>query len=267
MKKLSLLLGAAVILMMGFAITISNASATDTGFQTAVEPELKSGSSDTQLSAPELAFQELNSKALASIGEGWIYVMEIHKHDVDPLPDIEGLIPLVDTTSESWFYINSAGRAERSVTVVRTMDGQIDQVGIYSNGTGWNTKVDEIMPREPFLFEGWHYGLPYLHLKSPDIKLNNIIKGGIELTEFTITVAEKEPVDMLDYDKALVSMEHYYAFDTSTGFLVIKKTIAHLEDGTQREADYIQVDVKIGVEPPIDVLKYFDVKKEREEQK
>jgi hypothetical protein len=265
MKKLSLLLGAAVILMMGFAITISNASATDTGFQAAMEPELKSGSSDTQVSAPELAFQELNSKALASIGEGWFYYKDYQKHDVDP-PTIEGVIPLVDTTTDYWYYINSSGMVERFVTIQRTMDGQIAQVGIYSDGTAWNTTVDEIVRTETFLFE-LHYGLPY-HLKSPDMKINNIIKNGSGLVEFTNRFTEEKPIDLLDYSKALLSMEYYYYFDAVTGFIVSAKTIAHLEDGTQREFLYVQIEeIKLNAEPPADVLQYFEIKKNREEQK
>jgi hypothetical protein len=158
-------------------------------------------------------------------------------------------------------------KLERSITIERTMDGQIRQVGILSDGTAWNTVVDEIIRREPAKFEGIHYGLPYLHLKSPDMVTNENVKDGIALIEFVITITEKEPVDMLDYEQHLVAMEHHYIFDASTGFLVSKKTIVHLEDGTQRELDNIQVEVKIGVEPPDDILKYFAIKKEREEQK
>lgn len=266
MKKPLICLGLAAILLIGFAVTVNNTSATNSGSLAITELELKNDSSETQISPSEIAFQELNNKVLASIGEGWLYVRENQKHDVDPLPSVDGLIPLTDTITDMWYYINSSGMVERSVTIQRTMDGQISQVGIYSNGTAWNTMVDEIISAEPFLFEGIHYGLPY-YLKNPDMKINNILKDGSELTEFTITIAEKEPVDMLDYDKALVSMEHYYVFDKFTGFLVSKKTIANLEDGTQRELDNIQIEIKLGVEPPSDVLKYFDVKKDREGQK
>lgn len=267
MKKPSMLLGLAVVLLIGLAITISNARATASGGQTATERVLKNNSIEAQVSTPELVFQELNSKALTSVKGGWLYVNEYMTHDVDPLPAIEGLIPLVDTNTDMWYYINSSGVVEKFVTIERTMDGQIAQVGIYSNGTAWNTMVDEIISVETLLFEEILYGLPYSHLISPDLAISYILKDGLSSTEFTITVVEKEPVDMLDYDKALVSMEHRYIFDTVTGFLVGKKTIAHLEDGTQRESDNIQVVVKLGIEPPPDVLEYFEIKKDREEQK
>ena len=192
---------------------------------------------------------------------------EYMTHDVDSLPDIEGLIPLQDTVTEMWFYINSSGIVERSITIQETIDGQIVQVGVYSDGTAWNTLVDEIVPAEPFLFEGLHYGLPNSQLNSPDIHVNTIVNGELSVTEFSISILEDEPVDMLDYDKDLLFMDHYYVFDSLTGFLKTKKTIAHLEDGSQRELDFIQVEVKIGVEPPSDVLKYFEVKKYREDQK
>lgn len=257
MKKLFMYLGLALVLIVGLAVTVNNVRAINTSAQVV---------NATQLSPSELAFQELNNKALANIGEGWLYIKEYQKHDVDPIT-IEGVIPLVDTNTDMWYYINSSGIVEQSITIQKTMDGKIAQVGIYSNGTSWNTTVDEIVPMEPFLFDGIHYGLPYYHLKSPDLKISNNFQGKSELMEFTITVAEKEPIKMLDYSEVLVSLEHYYAFDVSTGFLVSKKTIALLQDGTQRELDNIQIEIKPGVNPPADVLKYFEIKKNREEQK
>lgn len=253
MKKIIVVLVLSGIVLTGLAIAIRTASATSVV--------------ETQISPPEKIFQELNNKALASVRGGWLYVKEYLTHDVDPLPDIEGLIPLQDTVTEIWYYINSNGMVEKFVTIEKTMDGEITQIGVFSDGTVWNSSVDEIVSQESFLFEGLHYGLPYSQLKSPDIKVNTVVNGDLNVTEFSISIPENEPIDMLDYDKALLSMEHYYVFDSLTGFLKTKKTIVHLEDGSQRELDFIQVEVKIGAEPPSEVLKYFDNKKDLEDQK
>lgn len=266
MKKPVIYLGLVGMLLIGLAITVNNVSATNFGSQVLTELDLKKNSNETQISSSELAFQELNNKALASINEGWVFVSEYQKHDVDPLPPVEGLIPLTDTNTDIWYYINSSGMVDRFVTIQKTMDGQIVQVGVFSDGTAWNTMVNEIVPMEPFSFERNDYGLSR-YLKTPDIKINNVVKDGAESTEFMVAITEKVPVDMLDYEKALTSTEYYYVFDVSTGFLVNQKTIVVLEDGTKRELDNIQIEIKIGAEPPADALKYFDLKKDREAQK
>lgn len=259
MKKLFMYLGLTLVLIVGFAITVNNASAINTSPQAAV----------TQLSPPELAYQELKNKALAKIGEGWLYMKDSQKFDVDP-PMEKGDVPLVDTTTDYWYYINSSGYVERFVTITRTMDGQTQQVGIYSNGTGWNTMVDEIEPMEPFFFDSFDYGLPY-GFKSPDFKSNNItLNGGSDAVEFTYTIMEEKPLDAFFYSASapLVSTEYDYIFNSATGFFVSSKTIAHLEDGTQRVLLHVQMEqIKFNAEPPADVLKYFELKKAREAQK
>jgi hypothetical protein len=267
MRKTLMLVSLALVLLIGLAVTINNVQATDSNRQLTGALKLRDDETEVQLSTPEIIFQEINNKALTSVKGGWLYVNEYQTHDVDPLPAVEGLLPLQDTDTDMWYYINSVGTVEQFVTIQRTINGQITQIGVYSNGTAWNTVVDEIIPMEPFSFEGIHYGLPGSHIKSPDITVNNLMKEGLNLTEFTIGVAEKEPVDILDYEKALVSIEHHYVFDASTGFLVSKRTIAHLEDGSQRELDNIQINVKLDIDPPPDVLEYFEMKSEREEQK
>jgi hypothetical protein len=252
MKKIIVVLVLSGILLTGLAIAVRAASSTSVV--------------ETQISPPEKIFQELNNKALASVKGGWLYVKEYLTHDVDPLPDIEGLIPLQDTVTEIWYYINSNGMVEKFVTIEKTVNGEITQIAVFSDGTVWNSSVDEIVTQESFLFEGLHYGLPS-QLKSPDIEVNTVVNGDLNVTEFSISIPENEPIDMLDYDKALLSMGHYYIFDSLTGFLKTKKTIAYLEDGSQRELDFIQVEVKIGAAPPSEVLKYFEIKKDRENQK
>lgn len=253
MKKIIVVLVLSGILLTGLAVAARAANVTSVV--------------DTQISPPEKIFQELNSKALASVKGDWLYVKEYVTHDVDPLPDIEGLIPLQDTVTEIWYYINPNGMVEKFVTIEKTLDGEITQIAVFSDATAWNSSVDEFVSQKPFLFEGLHYGLPYSQIKSPDIKVSTVVNGDLNVTEFSISIQENEPIDMLDYDKALLSMDHYYVFDNLTGFLITKKTIAHLEDGSERELDFIQVEVKIGVEPPSEVLKYFEIKKDRESQK
>lgn len=269
MKKLSGPLILAFVLLIGLAIAVSRAGAMDRDLQAANESEQQSGNSETQPPPAVLVFQELKNKALAKFSEGWLYMRDSQTHDVDS-PKNEGEFSLVDTTTDYWYYLNASGYVERFVTITRTMDGQIQQVGIYSDGTAWNTMVDEIELMESFFFEGFDYGLPY-GFKSPDFSSNNIIlDNGSEAVEFTYTLKDEEPISAFFYSSSarLVSTAYEYIFDSTTGFFVSERVIVRLEDGTQRVFLYVQrEEIKLNVEPPAEVLKYFEIKKDREEQK
>lgn len=266
MKKLYLIFGVILVLIIGVAFVAKNVSAVEGGNQIPFVADVKDNVEKKPPSQEEI-YKELKEKALSSVGEGWVYIREYQKYDVDPIPPVEGLIPLTDTITDMWYYINSSGMVERFVTIQRTMDGQIAQVGIYSNGTAWNTMVDEIIPMEPYLFEPFDYGLFY-QLKKPELKSEKINKkDGERVVEFKIKNVEKEPVKLLDYSKKLLSMEYQYVFDDATGFIVSVKNIASMEDGTQRDFSNTQIEeIRFNAEPPADVLEYFEIKKNREAQ-
>ncbi|MBI5826053.1 MAG: hypothetical protein HZB18_18675 [Chloroflexi bacterium] len=269
MKKLLVPLSLMLVLVIGFALTANRASAINSNARTAAMAESNISIEETPSSPAVQVFQELNKKGQAKIGEGWLYMRQSDKVDVDP-PKEEGVVPLIDTTMDGWYYINAKGFAERFVTITRTMDGQIQQVGIYSDGTTWNTMVDETEIMEPFFFENFNYGLPY-GFKSPDFKSNNIaLEDGSEAVLFTYTLKEEDPYYAFDYSSSarVEFMSYEYIFDSDTGFFVSLKQTVHFEDDSQRVLSYILLEeIKFIAEPPADVLKYFDLKKTREEQK
>lgn len=270
MKKLLVPLSLILVLLIGFALIANRASAINSSSRAAAIAESSDMSlEEVQSSAVLQIFQDLNNKAQAKIGEGWLYMRVSEKFDTDP-PKEEGGVQLVDTTGDYWYYINATGFVERFVTITRTMDGEIQQVGIYSDGTTWNTMVDEIEKMEPFFFENPHYGLPY-GFKSPDFKRNDItLEDGSRAIEFTYSLKEEEPFYAFDYSASarVESMSYEYIFSSDTGLFVSEKVIVQLEDGTQRVFLYLQMEkVEFNAEPPSEVLKYFDLKKTREEQK
>lgn len=270
MKKLLVPLSLMLILVIGFALTANRVSAVNSSSHTAAIAESSDMSlEEVQSSTALQIFQDLNDKAQAKIGEGWLYMRDSQKFDADPSKE-EGYVPLVDVTTDYWYYINGSGFAERFVTITRTMDGQIQQVGIYSDGTTWNTMVDEIEVMEPFFFESFNYGLPY-GFKSPDFKSNNItLEDGSNAVEFTYSLKEDKPIQLFQYSSSARAKDigFEYLFDSETGFFVSVKQIVHFEDGSQRILSYVQLEeIKFNAEPPADILKYFDLKKTREEQK
>ncbi len=273
MKKWVVFLGLAFVLLAGFVVAINQADAANLIPIDLANPGSSQVETPTTSPSPEQDFQELENKAQARIGEGWLYTRSLTKFDVDPFQEEElkeGFIPLVDTTSDHWRYVNASGYVERFVNIVRTMDGAIQQVGIYSDGTAWNTMVDEIVVMEPFRAEPFDYGLPY-GFKRPDFKSQKIVlENGLEAVLFTFTVKEEKPYKSFDYPASapVVSKESSYVFDAVSGFFISKTDIFRMEDGTQRVFLYLEMkEIIFNAKPPSDVLAYFELKKQREEQK
>lgn len=235
MKKRFILLGLSLVLLLGLAVAINQAGATSFIPVGMSKSEISRDETATTSPSAEQDFQELKEKAQARTGEGWLYMRDAQKFDVDP-PQVEGAIPLVDATTEYWYYIDSSGYVERFVTITRTMDGAIQQVGMYSDGTAWNTMVDEIVSMESFRAEPFDYGLPY-GFRSPDFQSQRIVlENGLEALLFTFTKKAEKPYQAFDYPASalVVSMESSYVFDAVSGFFVSKTDTVKMEDGTQR---------------------------------
>ncbi len=167
MKKLYLMLGVILALIVGVTFTAKNVAAVDSRDQTASLIDVKNNGGKPP-SSNEENYKELEQKALSNIKEGWFYMRDYVDYDVDTLTE-EGETPLVDTTTEYWFYINASGVVEKSISIGRTLDSDVPLVGIFSNGTSWDTVVDELRPTEPYLFEALDYGL-LSHLKKLELK-------------------------------------------------------------------------------------------------
>lgn len=222
---------------------------------------------EVELSAREV-YDQLNQKALTATRSGWLHGREHRKYDIDA-PNFgvhpNGMAIPTEEETDFWFYFNDEGFIERSVTIVRNMDGQVVQAGIYSNGTSWNTATNEIRSDEMFPWGyGFDYGLHY-YLDNPDLTWSNSSdQNDKPVTTFTIRVQEDKPAVVEEFSSPILAMDHYYYFDTETGFLSHTYSIAHLENGSQRIFEDIRVEFSTGVTPPPDVLAYFEQKLERE---
>ena len=227
-------------------------------------------------STPDLSasgfFQTLRMKTQAAARSNWVYFKEYSKGEVD-VSDFgafeNGQVLPTESISEQWMFVNEAGVVEQSISVQRTMEGEVVQVGVFSKGTGWNTATDEIIPQPPeaLSFE-LDYGLRFEFLRSPDLQLSHSIgPDGKRLAQFVITKKEDQPVLVREYKKPQQAMEVRYLFDEDTGFITSLEAIAHFEDGTERVYQSIQVEVKLGVTPSAEVYEYLQMKQDREGEK
>lgn len=263
--KISRLILIMMVALLAVSLVISSAVAVNTNISEVSARKAVKTSEDSLLSPNKALYDQLKIKVLNNIiKEGWFYIREHVQYDVDA-PTEKDVLPLVNSRSESWWYINAAGMVEKSISIQRTEDGQVIQVGMFSNGTAWNTTVDEIIPTEPYILVP-DYGLAY-HLKFPDLKSEQIDKDGKESIQFKIKYVEKQPLKMLDYSKKLLSMEYEFVFDATTGFIVSEMSTVNLEDGSRRVLMNLQIEeIRLDYEPPSDVLEYFTLKENREAQ-
>lgn len=265
MKRTYLIFGVILFMLAGIAFVGNNVGAVDDSNSMSLVVNTEK-TSEKQSSDPEKIYKELKNKALSRVGEGWLYMREYVDYDVDA-PVEEGETPLVDTKTESWFYINISGMVEKSVSIGRATDSDIPLVGVFSDGSSWDTVVDEFRPTEPYLFEPFDFGLSS-HLKKPELKSEKITKNDSKkITKFTIKYTEEEPVQLSVYSKKLLSMMYEFDFDDETGFIVGVKVRAFMDDGAQRDFYTVQIEeIRFNVEPPAEVLQYFEIKKSREMQ-
>ncbi|WKZ43139.1 MAG: hypothetical protein QY302_13640 [Anaerolineales bacterium] len=259
-----LLLGAAVVFYQAWAVSALSIN------EPKMQDSILNNQVEENLSASE-TFEQLNQKILIAVRSGWLHGREHRVYDVDSsnfgvLPNGQE-IPLEQIT-DFWFYVNDNGFIERSITITHTKDGQVVQVGVNSNGTSWNTAINEIVPHELFLWGyGFDYGLHY-YLDSPTLQYSlSLDQNGRPSIAFVISVQEEKPAPVQEYSSSILAMDHYYYFDAETGFLTRTYSIAHLEDGSQRYFEDIQVEFFIGTTPPPDVLAYFEQKHIRESEK
>lgn len=210
-------------------------------------------------------YKLLDQQKLIMKQGGWLYIKTHRTHDIDAenfgvfsngqeLPK--------EYIFEDWFFINERGLIEQSVSIQTAMDGDIVQVGVYSDGTSWNTAVDEVRYQAPASFIGFDAGLQS-ELNNETLTMIPVVENDKQLMKYDFTLTEKEPVLADEYFKPQTSMKMEYFFDQSTGFLLRFKQTVFLEDGTQRIFDFFESDYQIGREPPPDVLAYFDKKQER----
>ena len=229
-------------------------------------------------SIPDLSaadfYQALRTKTKAAARSNWVYFKEYSKASVD-VSDFgafeNGQILPTESISEQWMFVNEAGVVEQSVSIQRTMEGEVVQVGVLSKETGWNTATDEIMPLPPeaLPFE-LDYGLHLEFLRSPDLQLSlsrSIGPDGKRLAQFVITKNEDQAFMVREYKKPQQAMEVRYVFNEDTGFIASLEAIAHFGDGTERVFESIQVEVKLGGTPPAEVYEYLQMKQDREGEK
>lgn len=204
--------------------------------------------------------------ALPTNKAGWIYIKSTTDYDSD-LPNNGTLsngqaIPN-HFTSEDWLHLDDQQQVFESVSIMRSLDGQIIQVGVFSNGTVWNSATGESYPLTP-----WKLGLldngfskeVQRHIGITTLEKANTQLNGLPLTLFVMRETYNKPTQSADFKQPSLSSEQRAYFDPVTGQLRLSEMVVNLADGTERVFSRGSTDIQFDALPPAEVLNYFAMK-------
>lgn len=236
---------------------------------------MKSSTTTSTLAADQLV-QELNIKAAQQVTQEisakstlgvWLHIRQEWVFDQDTpnngvLPN--GMVIPNQQIDDIWYQVNDQGLVVESVTIMRTMDGKIIQVGVASKGTGWNSATHETTPQEQFRLE---QGLLDSNFLNNDLKWLEKFGNVAEIkdmgltdnnsgVEIVIGAKNDTPVKTDSYNQPYTRGETRAIFDKATGFLISRGVTFWLMDGSQRK--FSQLTQKITIEQPTnEVLGYL----------
>ncbi len=240
--------------------------------------------SKTSVSTPsaDQLVEALNAKAEHGLMEKlthstapatWLHIHSVEVLDQDApnngvLPN--GMAIPNQQVNDTWYHVNGQGAVVASVSIMRTADGKIVQVGVASKGSGWNSATREIDSQgQVSLDQGFSdYNFLNQDLKwleksgniatTTDLSLPNGHAG----VEIVIGTTNDVPVQTVNYQKPSVRTEIRAVFDSDTGYLVSREETVWFVDGSQRT--FSQLTQEITVEPPTDEVLGYLAQKDRE---
>lgn len=214
--------------------------------------------------------QELNARAVAGLRDGWVHIQVNINVDTDL--QNSGILPNGNAIPNQqimdiWYHLNAERLVIEGVTIMRTTDGQIVQVGVSSNDTSWNSGTDEITTFEQYIVNGFDYGFLKNDLQwlegfgNKAVVTQVVLSGGGEGVQFVIGAKYEKPVVTNDFNKPSNRAETRAVFDSTTGYLVSREVTIWFEDGSQRV--FNRLTQKIAFESPTNEVLNFLAEKDR----
>jgi hypothetical protein len=210
------------------------------------------------LNADQLV-QELNARAVAGLLSGWVHI-QVNKN-IDTDLQNSGILPNGNAIPnrqimDIWYHLNAERLVIEGVTIMRTTDGQIVQVGVCSNDTSWNSGTDDITTSEPYIVNGFDYGFLKNDLQwlegfgNTAVITQVILPSGGEGVQVVIDAEYEKPIVTNDFNKPTTRAETRAVFDSTTGYLVSREVTVWFVDGSQRV--FNSLNQKISFESPTD---------------
>ncbi|MFA5837418.1 MAG: hypothetical protein WC837_10740 [Bellilinea sp.] len=170
-------------------------------------------------------------------------------------------------TQETWMNFDAQGRLIQQVTLMKTMEGQVFQAGVTSDGKGWNSTTGEILASIEVNFSDMLVGLHNQVMnisKVSTVTINHDRVDGQDVTLFINQEIYQQPLKMDDLDEEITQSMGRYFFNNENGLIVKHEIISTLVDGSQRTVITTEYSFSGYMpEPSAEVLAYLDNMEEK----
>ncbi len=227
------------------------------------DPSLEVGIKTVQPSPVEV-LQGLNRNALATLRTGWVHLHE-EKHLFTDIED-NGVLPNGaaipnDQINDIWFNIGPDNHVLQTISIMRTIDGQIVQVGVISNGKTWNSATNEVQAADIIEFEGFDSGLlrdlQRLQAFGAEVEISDKqTPDGHEGIQVIIRDIFDAPMKDEVFSRPIIAAETLALFSKETGYLIQKEIVFTFDDDSQRIFSQVIQEIKFE-QPTEDVLGYL----------
>ncbi|MDH3944491.1 MAG: hypothetical protein OEV06_10400, partial [Anaerolineae bacterium] len=234
--------------------------------------EIETGEQDREqqgLTAIEM-LEALNEKASASLQEGWLHIRveEIFDEEISNGVLPNGITIPNKQINDLWFHLDNNHMVYQAVSIMQSIDGEIVQIGVGSNGTAWNSATDAFDESStPSVLTGLDSGFLRDVTFVPDFgKPLEVEVTRVSDTEVVFTAVERFDIPItnsVDYEIPIVGTEITAVFDPNTGYLVTMETVIRFEDGSERVFRWLKQEISFE-EPPAEILRLLAEKAEKE---
>lgn len=245
------------------SLSISSIEPSSANTNSKQDPSLDMSLKTVQASPVEV-LQGLNRTALATLRTGWIHLRE-EKHFFTETED-NGVLPnqaaipnhqIIDT----WFNIGHDNHILQTISIMRTIDGQIVQVGVISNGKAWNSATNEVQTADLFELEGFDSNLlrdiQRLQGSGADVEISDKqTPDGHEGIQVIIRDVFDAPMKYDVFSRPIIAAETHALFSKETGYLIQKEIVFTFDDDSQQIFSQVIQEIKFE-QPTEDVLGYL----------
>lgn len=235
--------------------------------------EIETGEQDREqqgLTAIEM-LEALNEKASASLQAGWLHIRveEIFDEEISNGVLPNGITIPNKQINDLWFHLDNNHMVYEAVSIMQSIDGEIVQIGVGSNGTAWNSATDAFDESStPSVLTGLDSGFLRDVTFVPDFgKPLEVEVTRVSDTEVVFTAVDKPdipmPITNSDYETPIIETVITAVFDPNTGYLVSMETVFRFADGSERVFRWLKQEISFE-EPPAEILRLLAEKAEKE---
>jgi hypothetical protein len=213
--------------------------------------------------------QSLHEKSLSQNRAGWlhIYAKTTYSPDYERGMSESGVDLTDEEVWDQWLLLDENGYVQRQVRIQYNANGEIVQVAVTGDGTGWNSWSDGISPWSPYSYVPGHILSDYQSYReagiAPSISEVVLPDGtGCILITYAITYFPPLEIGQMKPVTVIGSIASNWV-DEKTGLSVVEELRYTFKGGTSEVVSHSEL-MYTFQNPPEEILKWFEEKEARE---